>query len=502
MQPLAGVHIGSLIDPDYFDVVLHHEDWHGPFEPMNAVAYDIAFLTGLQPDFDRMRQLSYHLRRAGVVVVAGGSIATLFPEFAARFFDVVCAGGVESVRAVIKDFLFERLKPIYSSPITSISKYDVDYALLAHNRINVKTHLLEASRGCSFRCSFCVIPAEVGGYANYQLDAVKRAVDNAIRTSPPFSFRRHWPIVLFLDNNLSDDTHHLLAIAELMRTHPRVRAWGALVTQNILRNRTLIDRLAKSKCRALFVGLESLDRAFLHRFNKRQNLGRNSVIEEVAAAERAGITIGYGYLFDPRYQTIAEMEAQLQMIARIDAMSMPVYLSLVAPLAGTALFWDELIAGRLAPNLRLRDLDGETIAYSTLADSEAEVSKFVDRVFRRPWEIIGRRAIARKIVRRLLTSRTLNPIDWYIRVASSMHCFAWARAYPSRRHTYIAGEDVLDPQYGEYPFEISQEDRSRYFEPIAITDASGAPTEWLRPYLDQYRSRSAGSVHERLAGSS
>ena len=74
LQPLTGVHIGSLIDPQRFDVKLHHEDWHGPFDPAQTAGYDILFLSGLQADFDRMRQLSYFFRGTGTVVVAGGSI--------------------------------------------------------------------------------------------------------------------------------------------------------------------------------------------------------------------------------------------------------------------------------------------------------------------------------------------------------------------------------------------------------------------------------------------
>src|SRR5215813_10000902 len=57
MQPIAGLHVASLIDPQRYDVTLYHEDWHGPFNPFQAEKYDLVFLTGLQPDFDRMRQL-------------------------------------------------------------------------------------------------------------------------------------------------------------------------------------------------------------------------------------------------------------------------------------------------------------------------------------------------------------------------------------------------------------------------------------------------------------
>jgi len=483
MQPISGLHIASLIDQRRFDVTLHHEDWHGPFDPRRAAGYAIAFLTGLQPDFDRMRQLSYFFRRAGTTVVAGGSVCTQFPEFAAQFFDVVCAGGAEIVAEVMADFEAGRpLKLIYRSPVSRIGNYSVDYGLLQRNRINLATHLLEASRGCSFRCRFCVIPAEVGGHAAYNLANIAAAIDSAIGTSPIFSFRRWYPIVLFLDNNFSDDRPHMLAVCELLRRHPKVRMWGALVTQNVLHDRELIHRLAAAKCRALFVGLESLDRAFLRRFNKKQNLGRD-LIDDVTYAEARGIVIGYGYLFDPRFQTVAEMERQMRLIGRTDALSMPIYLSLVAPLTGTEVFWKDLRNGHLAPNLRLRDLDGETIAYATLADTQENLSAFIDRLFRRPWEIVGRRIVLRKILRRVLAARTINPVYWYILAASSLHCFVWARAYPSRRRSYMAGEDVLDPQYGEYLDDVTDDDRERYFKPIALTDGEGRPMPWLEPYL-------------------
>ena len=184
MQPISGLHVASLIDAERYDVSLWHEDWHGPYDTTSTKTYDIVFLSGLQPDFDRMRQLSFHFRRGGSVVVAGGSICTIFPEFATRFFDVVCAGGIDSARHVMEDFERGTLKPIYRSPIKAISSYDVDYSNLTRNGINPSVHLLESSRGCSFKCKFCVVPSEVGDHAAYDLAAVQRALDNAITTSP------------------------------------------------------------------------------------------------------------------------------------------------------------------------------------------------------------------------------------------------------------------------------------------------------------------------------
>jgi hypothetical protein len=486
MQPIAGLHVGSLIDRTRFEVRIHHEDWHGPFDTADCAGIDIVFLTGLQPDFDRMRQLAYFFRRSGAVVVAGGSICTSFPEFATEFFDAVCAGGVDSVPQVIDDFLRGSLKPIYRSPVAHISPYQVDYALFADSGISPSVHLMEASRGCSFKCSFCVIPAEVGAHAAYDLRAFSAALDSAIGSSPISSFRRWYPVVMLLDNNFSDDRAHMLAIAELLQRHPLVRGWAALVTQNVLQDRDLVRRLARAKCIGLFAGLESLDPAMLRRFNKTQNLSRRSnVMDDIAFAETQGLSVAYGYLFDPRHQTAAEMEEQIRTIAEHPLMPMPVYLSVVAPLAGTASFWSDLRAGNLAPNLRLRDLDGEAIAYRALADRQEVLVGFIERMFRRPWTVVSPFGIVVKTLRRIARSGSFNPIRWYVIANANLHCYVWSRATPSRPRTYLAGSDALDPQYQERPADLCEEDRRRYFDPIALTDAEGGAASWLQPYIPQ-----------------
>jgi radical SAM superfamily enzyme YgiQ (UPF0313 family) len=483
MQPIAGLHVGSLIDQRHFDVRLYHEDWHGPFNPANCAGYDLVFLSGLQPDFDRMRQLAYFFRRAGATVVAGGSMCTNFPEFCTRFFDVVCAGGVDSVREVITDYLAGSLKTIYRSPANRITPYAVDHALLAKTGISPLFHLMEASRGCSFKCNFCVMPSEVGGHVPYDVATLAREIDNAIASAPWTSFRRWFPMINFQDNNFSDDRDHMLAVAHMLGAHPRVYGWSALVTQNILHDRDLVRTLVRLKCQLLFVGLESLDHETLRRYNKKQNLSRHSVTDDVAYAESQGIAMCYGFLFDYRHQSAAEMERQIQAIARNPQMPMPVYLSVVAPLAGTATFWDDLRRGDLAPNLRLRDLDGETICHSKLADDRQRIVDFIERMFRRPWVVVSRWTIVMKTLRRILRARSLNPWRWYVIASANFHSFIWSGATPIAPRTYVAGSDILDPQYFERPGDLTEEDRVRYFEPITLTDAQGRAAEWLQPYI-------------------
>lgn len=492
MQPISGLHVASLIDPQRFDVRLYHEDWHGPFNPFQAEKYDLVFLTGLQPDFDRMRQLAYFFRRTGAKVVAGGSVCTMFPEFAAQYFDAVCAGGVDSVRQVVADFEAGKLQRIYRSPIMHISSYAVDYSLLALSGISPSVHLMESSRGCSFRCSFCVIPQEVGGHVKYSLSHLSAAIDNALATSPFFSFRRWYPTIIFLDNNFSDDREYMLQVCELMRKHPKIRGWAALVTQNIMHDRELIKYMADAKCMTLFFGLESFDQVLLKKYKKKQNLGRSyNIIDDIAFAESNGIGIGYGYLFDPRLQTVQEMDRQIRMIGELHpALPMPVYLSVVAPLAGTEGFWNDLASRQLRPNLRLRDLDGETVAYSNLADNTDSIVAFLEKLFRRPWTIVSRFSILMKTLRRIVRSGSYDPIHWYIIAAANLHCFVWSSTSPAKARTYLAGSEMLDPQYEEFPADISPEDYKHYFEPVALTDEAGGPTDWLTAYVPRSSKRS------------
>ncbi len=497
MQPISGLHVASLLDPKTFEVRLHHEDWHGPFDTSNCGQYHLVFLTGLQPDFDRMRQLAYFFKRSGAVVVAGGSICTSFPEFAAQFFDVVCAGGVESARDVANDFLRGDLRTIYRSDVRHIAPYSVDYSHFARSGIEPSMHLVEASRGCSFRCSFCSIPEEAHGHATYTLSALSAAIESSLASASLFSFRRWYPIVLLLDNNFSDNREHMLKVCDLLKSNKKVRGWGALVTQNILHDRELIRRLSVSKCNGLFVGLESLDRELLRRQNKTQNLGRGDIIEDIVFAELLGVGVTYGYLFDPRHQTASDMRSQVQTIARHPLMPMPTYLSVIAPLAGTKAFWDDLASGGLASNLRLRDLDGETIAYSQLADDSAAIVDFIEPMFRRPWLIVGRFGVVTKTLRRILRSGTLNPIRWYFIAAANFHCFVWARAEKSGARTYLAGSESLDPQYFERPADLSDEDRKRYFEPIAVTDEHGGPADWLKSYFADWTRQSGSRARSR-----
>ena len=486
LQPLAGVHIGSCIDRARYNVELYHEMWHGPYDTGSVVQgrYLVVFLTGLQQDFDRMRQLSFFFRRAGACVVAGGNVCTLFPDFAARFFDVVCVGGVEAVFAVMRDLEADALRPIYQASRHGAGTFPVAYDLLTKAGINVPFHLLEASRGCSFTCTFCILPAERNGHLAYGASTVEHAVDRAVDSSPRWSFRRLFPMIWFMDNNFSDDPKYLVALCQALASHRRVRAWGALITQNVLRDRDTIRLMARSKCRALFVGIESFDRDFLQRTRKKQNLSRSqSVPDDIAFAERQGIVIAYSQLVDPRTADPAAVRADLIAIARDGRLPLPCFLSFISPLVGTAMFWECVDRNELRPGLRMREMDGETIAFSESRLPETELVRFARTAFSETWRLVPPRLILLNVVKRMIRARCVSPFRWFVALQCSWRIMAKSADYaPGADRLYTAGTERLDPQYDEQPHDLSLADHARYFAPILLTEPDGRLADWLQPH--------------------
>jgi radical SAM superfamily enzyme YgiQ (UPF0313 family) len=484
LQPMAGVHIASQIDESKYDVDLYHEDWHGAFDTTRPRHYDIVFLSGLQFEFDRMRQLSYFFRRGRALVVAGGSICTLFPEFAAQFFDVVCVGGVDCVTEVIADYEKARIKPVYYSPQSRITNYAIKHGAYYRAGIGGPLHLIESSRGCNFTCDFCVLPAEKANHTAYAIDHVAAAIEDSIALAPRNSIRSRWPALWFIDNNFSQNRGHALAVCDYLKSNTRVKGWGALVTQNTLRDHDFIVRLADAKCRVLFTGIESLSPEFLKLHNKKQNLSKSfDPKKDIEFVERAGISINYPYLFDPRISTAAEMHEQIAVLVRQTDFPLPTFLSFVSPLAGTSLFWDAAAKGELLPNLTLRDLDGGTVAYRNLVDTPENLARFAEAIFTHPATLISRTRVLWSTLHRALRAKVADPGHLWALTASNLNLItsAWVHRRAPQR-SYMGGDTQLDVQYSSFAADISPSDFERYFAPIRVTNAKGEPADWIAPY--------------------
>ncbi len=479
---MAGVYVAANLDPESFDITLYHEISSGPYDIHADAQYDLVFLSGLQKEFDRMKQLSYVFKSKGSTVVAGGSICTLYPEYSAEFFDVVCAGGVEGAGLAANDYKRGTLQKIYRSTNKDTSSLKLDYDLLRKSGISTEVHLVEASRGCNYKCNFCTIPAENSRHKAYELDTTMANIRNAISNVGPRDMKFWYPFVYFIDNHFTINKKHVRELCAQLKSERRVRKWGGLFSQDMLADRALVDTLADSKCMTMFVGIESLDHEFLAKVNKRQNLKKlSSLMDNIDYAQSKGIIIMFGYLFDPKDATVESMTAEMLSLYNNPILTFPTFFSFISPLIGTGTFWDSADNGEFLPNLNLRDLDGSTVAFADTKDDKETLTNFARFLFADLSELVTFGNVLKKTLKYIFRYRMFHPVRMYMVYRANTRPFRRRRTTTLR--TYIGGRDILDPQYLDLPVDISEEDRIKYFEPTKVTDENGELAPWLRKEL-------------------
>ncbi|MEJ2058847.1 MAG: hypothetical protein P8X39_13540, partial [Desulfofustis sp.] len=192
--------------------------------------------------------------------------------------------------------------------------------------------------------------------------------------------------------------------------------------------------------------------------------------------------------------SVDEMNEQIDRLVEARAVPMATFFSLLSPLLGTDLFWECCSNRELLPNLRLRDLDGETITFANTVDEIDSVAEFARMISSGLHQRISSSRLIRSTLSCIVDSRTLHPFFWHVFYATNFRAVRLARAYQrGSERSYIAGTDILDPQYQEYDNSIGDGDYQTYFTPIRVLDQNRRPAAWLKPYTpDRYQTRMQG----------
>ena len=116
MEPLALAYVAALTPPHWQVRIVDEvaEELPDDLEP------DLVALTSLTITVPRAYEIALRFRQKGVPVVLGGAHATLVPDEAQQYVDVVYQGEAESSwPALIADFEAGNLKPRYNGGATS-----------------------------------------------------------------------------------------------------------------------------------------------------------------------------------------------------------------------------------------------------------------------------------------------------------------------------------------------------------------------------------------------
>ena len=291
-------------------------------DQLDADLIGMTVITGTAP---RAYELSAHFRRRGIPVVLGGPHVTLVPDDAQPHADSIVVGYAEEAwPRLLNDFVAGTLRPRYTqSPTLSLAGSpppDRDY--LPRKRY-VTSHVFEATRGCVHSCSFCVVPSAWGRTPLQK--PIAEVVDDIRRQQA----RR----LIFVDLNLIADRDYAEQLFAALI--PLEVQWYGLATTSLGDDLPLLDLAARSGCRGLLMGLESVSAGSLRRISKGFNQPE-TYPRLVARLHERQIALQGCFVFglDDDEPDIFLRTARFAVESRID---LPRY-AILTPFPGTPLF--------------------------------------------------------------------------------------------------------------------------------------------------------------------
>jgi radical SAM superfamily enzyme YgiQ (UPF0313 family) len=290
MEPLPIAQLAALtpgdVDIVFFDDRMEDIDYD---VEVDLVGISIETYTAL-----RAYQIASEFRRRGRTIVMGGFHATLCTDEVAEYADAVVVGQAEgSWQNVLEDFRNGTLKKIYKSENTSKIKTDVipDRKIYG-NRNYINIRLVEAGRGCKFRCEFCSIQQFFEG------KHFSRPVSVIVQELQ--ELRKDKTLIFFVDDNITSNAGFARELFTALI--PLKIKWVGQADITIARDGELLKLMVESGCQGILIGFESLNPDNLKKMNKSFNAVDGGPAQAVKVIHQHGLrlyaTFLYGYSND------------------------------------------------------------------------------------------------------------------------------------------------------------------------------------------------------------
>ena len=211
---------------------------------------DLVGMTVITGTATRAYKLSARFRRRGIPVVLGGPHVTLAPDDAQPHADSIVVGYAEDEwPRLLNDFNSGSMKPRYTqSPDLDLANRPLPDRTVLPRWKYLTADVFEATRGCIHNCDFCVVPS-AWGRKPFQKPVVDVVED--IR-------RQRARRAIFVDLNLIADRGYAERLFEALI--PLRIEWYGLATTLLCDDLPLLDLVARSGCRGLLMGLESISK--------------------------------------------------------------------------------------------------------------------------------------------------------------------------------------------------------------------------------------------------
>jgi radical SAM superfamily enzyme YgiQ (UPF0313 family) len=384
------------------------------------------------------------IRAAGVPVVMGGPHVTemageaLGRDGGPRHADAVALGEADETwpqivedaeRGKLKElyapvdaFGQERKPPLQSYPSIPWDKIDLGQFNLVPKIVKPMLQRLgagwgtfriipmESGRGCPYGCEFCTVTGFFGDSIRFRTN--ESVVNELLLLKARAQSELGQIAVFFIDDNFAINIKRTKSLLrDIIAAGAQVN-WVAQISANLLRDEELVDLIAASGGKWVFIGMESIDPENLASVNK----GFNKPGEYAAVLQRLADRNVYAitsFIFGMDNDTPGVAERTLQQI-RTWPPGLPIF-GLLTPLPATPLYKRLEAAGRLTRPKHWQEFIPFEMAHTPLKMTTAEAHAEV----KYGWE----HSYSPQAVAHAVDSLNAKPLGYRVNILISRLCF-------------------------------------------------------------------------------
>src|SRR6202162_3944694 len=231
---------------------------------------------------------------------------------------------------------------------------------------------VESGRGCPYGCEFCTVTGFFGDSIRFRTN--ESVVNELLLLKARARKERGQMAVFFIDDNFAINLKRTKSLLrDIIAAGAQVN-WVAQISANLLRDQELVDLIAASGGKWVFIGMESIDPINLKDVNKGFNKPEEyaAVLERLAQRNVYALTL---FIFGMDNDTVGSAERTPEQI-RTWPPGLPIF-GLLTPLPGTPLYKRLEVAGRLTRPKHWQEFLPFAIAHTplkmTIDEAHAEV---------------------------------------------------------------------------------------------------------------------------------
>ncbi len=246
-------------------------------EKKNLANYDLVGIGSLSSTINEAYKLSDNLRKRGTKVVMGGPHVTFSPEEALNHCDYVVKGeGEETFLSLIKALengaIPDGIRGIsYRNKDNAIQHNEgrgvvnfsdipsPDFSLSPQVNHNDIPPIIITSRGCPHDCSFCSVTSMFG--RKYRFKSHEQVVEELHPV-------QHKSVCFGDDNFCANPKRTKSLLREMIKKDAVPLRWSGQICVNAASDNELLDLMEETRCRIVYVGIESVDPHTLKRYGK------------------------------------------------------------------------------------------------------------------------------------------------------------------------------------------------------------------------------------------